>query len=131
MRTTMDLIAEAIRARERAYAPYSMFRVGAALLASDGRIYSGCNVESASLGLTVCAERVALLKAVSEGVRRVERMAIVADGPEPTAPCGACRQMIWEFADEQTEIIFANLTGQVQAVKIGQLLPRPFDSSVL
>ncbi len=92
------LIEAALQARENAHAPFSNFRVGAALEDEDGHIHTGCNVENATYGLTVCAERVAIFKAISEGVRRFRGMAIVADTERLTPPCGACRQIIWEFA---------------------------------
>jgi cytidine deaminase len=126
-----ELIEEAKKARDRAYAPYSRLKVGAALLASDGRTYSGCNIENASYSLTVCAERVALLKAASEGVRKITRVAVVSDTGELTPPCGCCRQMIHEFGDDETEVILANLDGKTEVFRIRDLLPRPFDSSHL
>jgi cytidine deaminase len=124
------LIAAATKAREAAYAPYSNFRVGAALRAKSGRIYSGCNVENATYGLTVCAERVALLKAISEGERGFEAIAIVTDSDILTPPCGACRQLTWEFCGD-IPVILANLKGKVEHESTGKLLPRPFDSSFL
>jgi cytidine deaminase len=114
-----------------AHAPYSKFKVGAALLAADGQLYTGCNVESASYSLTVCAERVALLKAASSGVRKIKSIAVVADTEEPVPPCGACRQMISEFGEEGTEVISANLQGKAQVFTIKELLPTPFDPSFL
>lgn len=122
------LIAAAKQARENAHAPYSNFRVGAALLAKSGRIYTGCNVESASYGLTCCAERVAILKAVSEGERGFEAIAVVTGADTPATPCGACRQVIWEFCGD-VPVILANLQGRVDRERAGKLLPRPFDSS--
>jgi cytidine deaminase len=122
------LIAAAKQARENAHAPYSNFRVGAALRAKSGRIYSGCNVESASYGLTCCAERVAILKAVSEGDRGFDAIAVVTDADAPAAPCGACRQLIWEFCGD-VPVILANLQGRVEHERAGKLLPRPFGSS--
>jgi cytidine deaminase len=124
------LIAAATQAREAAYAPYSNFRVGAALRAKSGRIYSGCNVENATYGLTVCAERVALLKAISEGERGFEAIAVVTDSDILTPPCGACRQLTWEFCGD-IPVILANLKGKVEQETTGKLLPRPFDSSFL
>ena len=124
------LIAAATQAREAAYAPYSNFRVGAALRAKSGRIYSGCNVENATYGLTVCAERVALLKAISEGERGFEAIAVVTDSDIITPPCGACRQLTWEFCGD-IPVILANLKGKVEHETTGKLLPRPFDSSFL
>jgi cytidine deaminase len=123
-----SLIAAAKQARENAHAPYSNFRVGAALRAKSGRLYSGCNVESASYGLTCCAERVAILKAVSEGERGFEAMAVVTDAATPASPCGACRQLIWEFCGD-IPVLLANLSGQVDHERAGRLLPRPFDLS--
>jgi len=126
------LIAAAKEARERAHAPYSEFRVGAALQTKVGRVFTGCNVENATYGLTVCAERVAIFKAISEGarVREFEAIAVVADTDELTPPCGACRQIIWEFCGD-IEIILANLKGKVEVVRTPALLPRPFDDSFL
>jgi len=124
------LIAAATQARENAHAPYSNFRVGAALRAKSGQIYTGCNVENATYGLTVCAERVAVFKAVSEGERGFEAIAIVTHTDEPTPPCGACRQILWELCGD-IEIILANLKGNVEVTRVAALLPRPFDSSFL
>ena len=123
-----NLIKLATEARENAYAPYSRFKVGAALLASDGRVFTGCNVENATYGLTVCAERVALWKAVSEGEREFVAVAVVADGERPPSPCGACRQLLWEFCDD-IEVITANLRGGRQSYHLSELLPYPFDRS--
>ena len=125
---TENLIKLATEARENAYAPYSNFKVGAALLASDGRVFTGCNVENATYGLTVCAERVALWKAVSEGEREFVAVAVVADGERPPSPCGACRQLLWEFCDD-IEVITANLRGGRQSYHLSELLPHPFDRS--
>jgi len=125
-----ELIEAARLAREHAHAPYSKFRVGAAVCASSGRVYTGCNIENASYGLTLCAERVAIFKAVSEGERRFEAIAVVADTVSLTPPCGACRQIIWEFGGD-AEIILANLEGKVEIHRASALLPRPFDSSFL
>lgn len=117
------LVAEARRARERAYAPYSRFRVGAAIRASSGKVYRGCNVESASFGLTVCAERVALQTAVAEGERSFEAVAIDAGTPAPTPPCGACRQVLAEFGVEW-RVILAGEPPEVMT--LADLLPRSF-----
>ena len=125
-----NLIRLATEARENAYAPYSRFKVGAALLASDGRVFTGCNVENATYGLTVCAERVALWKAVSEGEREFVAVAVVADGERPPSPCGACRQLLWEFCDD-IEVITANLRGGRQSYHLSELLPYPFDRTSL
>jgi len=122
------LIAAAKQARENAHAPFSNFRVGAALRAKSGRIYTGSNIESASYGLTCCAERVAIFKAVSEGERGFEAMAVVADTEKVTPPCGACRQILWELCGD-LPVVLANLAGKEERESAGSLLPRPFDSS--
>jgi cytidine deaminase len=124
------LIAAARQVRENAHAPYSNFRVGAALRAQSGCIYTGCNVENASYGLTCCAERVAIFKAISEGERGFDAIAVVTDTDKLTPPCGACRQLIWEFCGD-VPVILANLKGKVEEERSGKLLPRPFDSSHL
>ena len=126
----LELLESAKRARERAFAPYSNFKVGAAARAKSGRIFTGCNVESASYGLTVCAERVAIWKAVSEGETEFERIAVVADTEELTPPCGACRQIIWEFCGD-VPVTFANLKDKVETVQMKELLPRAFDTKFL
>lgn len=131
MKNTKDeLVKAATEVRERAYAPYSNFKVGAAVRTKDGKIYTGCNVESASYGLTVCAERVAIWKAVSEGEKEFEQVAVVADTEELTPPCGVCRQIIWEFGGD-IPITFANLKGDTETVKMSELLPRAFDTKFL
>lgn len=124
------LIQEARRARTRAFAPFSKFKVGAALETRSGRIYTGCNIENASYGLTVCAERVAIFTAVAAGERRFQRLAVVAATPRLTPPCGACRQIIWEFCGD-IEIVLANLKGKTGVTRMRTLLPRPFDASLL
>jgi len=124
------LIAAATQARENAHAPYSNFRVGAALRAKSGQVYTGCNVENATYGLTLCAERVAVFKAISEGDRGFEAIAIVAASDRLTPPCGACRQVLWEFCGD-IEVILANLKGEVEVTRVTSLLPQPFDSSFL
>ena len=124
------LVAAARAAREHAVAPYSHFKVGAALLTSDGRVYGGCNVENASYGLTVCAERVALLKALSEGVRDFVAIAVVADTESPTPPCGPCRQLLWEYCGD-IPVVLANLASIKAEHKVGALLPHPFDGRLL
>lgn len=126
----LELIESAKQARERAYAPFSNFRVGAAVRTKGGKIYTGCNVESASYGLTVCAERVAIWKAVSEGEKEFERIAVVADTEELTPPCGVCRQILWEFCGD-VPVTFANLKGDVETVQMKDLLPRAFDTKFL
>jgi cytidine deaminase len=125
-----ELVREATAARENAFAPYSRFRVGAAVLGESGRIYRGCNVENASYGLTVCAERVAVWKGVSEGERRFRAVCVVADTAELTPPCGACRQILWEFCGD-VPVILANLQGDRRQFTMGELLPRPFDGGFL
>ena len=125
-----NLVQRATEARENAYAPYSNFKVGAALLASSGGVFTGCNVENATYGLTVCAERVALWKAVSEGERKFVAIAVVADGERPPSPCGACRQLLWEFSGD-IEVITANLRGARQSYHLSELFPHPFDRSFL
>jgi cytidine deaminase len=124
------LISAARQARENAHAPFSNFRVGAALRAKSGRIYTGCNVENASYGLTMCAERVAIFKAVSEGDSGFEAIAVVTDTEALTPPCGACRQIIWEFCGD-VDVVLANLGGKVEVERAGKLLPRAFDASFL
>ena len=125
-----DLIAAARAAREHARADYSHFSVGAALETADGTIVTGCNIENATYGLTVCAERVAIFKALSEGHREFRRMVVVAPPDAPTPPCGACRQVLWEFAGD-LEIILANLNGETGRLRLGSLLPQPFDRRLL
>lgn len=125
-----DLVAAATRAREHASAPYSGFRIGAAVRARDGRLFTGCNVENASFGLTVCAERVALLKALSEGARGFDTIVVVADTVSPTPPCGACRQLLWEYCGDAT-LVLANLSGVTGEYHLGDLLPLPFDARLV
>jgi cytidine deaminase len=122
------LVVAAKLARENAHAPYSDFRVGAAVRANSGRIFGGCNIENASYGLTVCAERVALFKALSEGERDFSAVAVVTDAERLTPPCGACRQLIWEFCGD-VPVVLANLQGKMKTFHMGALLPEPFDSS--
>jgi cytidine deaminase len=124
------VIAAARAGREHAVAPFSHFHVGAAVRAKSGKIYSGCNVENASYGLTLCAERVAIFKALSEGERGLEAVAVVTDTDTLTPPCGACRQIIWEFCGD-AEVILANLAGRVEVHRMSALLPKPFDASNL
>ena len=125
-----DLIAAARRARGFAHADYSQFKVGAALEAADGTVITGCNIENATYGLTICAERVAMFKALSEGHRQFRRVAIVADTESPAPPCGACRQILWEFAGD-LEVILANLTHESGRHHLRDLLPLPFDDRLL
>ena len=124
------LVTAARAARDRAIAPYSGFKVGAALRTRAGRVFSGCNVENASYGLTVCAERVAIFKALSDGHRDFRRIAIVADTASPTPPCGACRQILWEFAGD-LDVILANLETIAATHQMRDLLPHPFDRRLL
>ncbi len=124
------LVAAARSARAFALAPYSQFKVGAALLSTTGDIFTGCNVENASYGLTVCAERVALLKALSEGERRFVMIAVVAEPDAPTPPCGSCRQLLWEYCGD-LPIVLANLTDVTGRYQIKTLLPQPFDARLL
>ena len=124
------LIAAALAARENAFAPYSKFRVGAAIEDADGRIHTGCNVENSTYGLTVCAERVAVFKAISEGVRKFRRVAVAADTDRLTPPCGACRQILWEFCGD-IEIVLVNLRGKTETHRLKDLFPKPFDVSYL
>jgi cytidine deaminase len=124
------LVEAAKAARENAHAPYSNFRVGAALRAKSGRIYTGCNVENATYGLTVCAERVAIFKAISEGERGFDAVAVVTDTEGLTPPCGACRQLLWEFCGD-AEVVLANLKGKTETTRMSALFPRPFDKSFL
>jgi cytidine deaminase len=125
-----DLIAAARRARRNAQAAYSHFKVGAALETSDGTIVTGCNIENATYGLTVCAERVAMFKALSDGHRRFRRIAVVADTEAPTPPCGACRQILWEFGGD-LEVLLANMRRQTGTYRLADLLPLPFDARLL
>jgi cytidine deaminase len=124
------LIQAARAARERAHAPFSCFQVGAAVQDENGRVFTGCNVENATYGLTICAERLAVFKAISEGAAKLNRIAIVADTDVLTPPCGACRQILWEFCPE-AELILANLSGQQETLSLGQIFPRAFDASFL
>jgi len=125
-----SLIEAAQNARLQAVAPFSGFPVGAAVRSESGKIYPGCNIESASYGLTVCAERVAIWKALSEGERHFTELAVVADTETLTPPCGTCRQIIWEFARGAT-IVFANLKGESERFQMAELLPRAFDARFL
>jgi cytidine deaminase len=124
------LIAAARGAREHAHAPYSNFRVGAAVRAKSGRVFTGCNVENATFGLTLCAERVAVFKAISEGERGFDAVAVVADTDSLTPPCGACRQILWEFCGD-AEVVLANLDGKIERHRMGALFPKPFDGTFL
>lgn len=132
MKTRIEELIEIARAaREQAYAPYSGFKVGAAVETADGKVYAGCNVENSSYGLTVCAERTALAKAVSEGERHFVRIAVIAETKIPVPPCGACRQVILELCGKDVEVVLANIDGQRVVTDISSLLPMPFDKSLL
>ena len=124
------LIEAASEARLQSVAPFSKFLVGAAVRTAAGKVYVGCNIESASYGLTVCAERVAIWKALSEGERDFTELAVVTDTETLTPPCGTCRQIIWEFCKHAT-IVLANLRGETEIVSIKELLPRAFDARFL
>ena len=125
-----EVIAAALAAREQSVAPFSNFLVGAAVRTDTGKIFTGCNIESASYGLTVCAERVAIWKALSEGERNFTNLAVAADTQTLTPPCGTCRQIIWEFA-KHADIVMVNLRGDREGVHIENLLPRAFDARFL
>jgi cytidine deaminase len=122
------LVEKAIEARSTAYVPYSKFQVGAAIITSNDQVYLGCNIENASYGLTNCAERTAIFKAVSEGETEIKAIAVVADTEGPVSPCGACRQVIAEFATDDTKIYLANLNGDVKETTISEILPGYFTS---
>ena len=125
-----ELVAAARAAREHAVADFSGFKVGAALETDAGEIFTGCNIENASYGLTICAERTAIFKAMSEGKRRFTRIVVVADTGDPTPPCGACRQIIWEFCGD-VEVTLANLQRVTRTLQMKDLLPLPFDKRLL
>ena len=123
-------ISTALAVRANAFAPFSHFQVGAAIEDIDGRIHTGCNVENATYGLTLCAERVAVFKAISEGVRKFRRVAVAADTDTLTPPCGACRQILWEFCGD-IEVILVNVQGRTETWRMKDLFPRAFDDSFL
>lgn len=123
-----DLVAHARAARENAHAPFSGFKVGAALRTEDGVLFGGCNVENATLGLTVCAERIALFKALSEGATKFTEVAVVTAAPQPTSPCGACRQLLWEFCGD-VPVHMVSLAGPRATDMMSTLFPRAFDKS--
>ena len=124
------LVAAAVDAREHARARFSNFKVGAALETSAGEVVTGCNIENATYGLTMCAERVALYKALSEGKNVFTRVAVVADTDDPTPPCGSCRQLLWEYCGD-IEVVLANLSAVKRRMRLSQLLPLPFDGRLL
>ncbi len=130
MKSEQEIIQVAAAARENAHTPFSHFKVGAALLTADDEIITGCNVENASYGLTMCAERVAIFKAISEGERKFVKICVVADTETLTPPCGACRQIIWEFCGD-VEVLMANLQGETATLQMSELLPKAFDASFL
>ena len=130
MASDKELIAAARQARRHAVATFSKFKVGAALETADGVIVTGCNVENATYGLTICAERVAMFKALAEGHRKFRRVAVVADTDAPTPPCGACRQILWEFGGD-LEVLLANLRRQHGRHQLADLLPLPFDARLI
>jgi cytidine deaminase len=121
-----ELISAAAQARENAYAPYSRFKVGAAVLAEDGRIFTGSNVENASYGATMCAERSAIFGAISAGARKIKALAVIADYPKPVPPCGMCRQVLAEFGSD-IDVVMANTAGQKRMENIATLLPLAFE----
>ena len=124
------LVEAALTARNNAHAPFSNFKVGAAVESDADEIFTGCNIENATYGLTVCAERVAIFKALSEGARNFVRVAVAADTDQLTPPCGACRQILWEFCGD-VEITLVNLHGKTETLRLKDLFPRPFDASYL
>jgi cytidine deaminase len=124
------LVEAALAVRANAFAPFSKFQVGAAVEDADGRIHTGCNVENATYGLTMCAERVAIFKAISEGVRAFRRVAVAADTDILTPPCGSCRQILWEFCGD-VELVLTNLHGKTETYQLKELFPKPFDVSFL
>ncbi len=124
------IVAVAKSARENAHAKFSNFKVGAGLLTASGKIYGGCNVENATYGLTVCAERVAIFKAISEGERKFDAIAVVTDTDKLTPPCGACRQIIWEFCGD-VPVVMSNLHGKREVLRMSELFPKPFDAGHL
>ena len=123
--SAINLIEEAVAARQNAVAPFSKFKVGAALVTTDGKVYRGCNVENCTYGLTVCAERVALLSALAAGERSFTAIAVVTQSAEPGTPCGPCRQLMWEYCGD-IDVTLANLTGQRIDYKLSTLFPHPF-----
>src|ERR1700735_4074333 len=127
---TDQLLAAALAVRANAFAPFSKFQVGAAVEDADGRIHTGCNIENATYGLTLCAERVAIFKAVPEGVRKFGRVPVAADTEVLTPPCGACRQILWEFCGD-VEIALVNPRGKIETYRLKDLFPKPFDASYL
>lgn len=128
--TEQEIIRAATEARNCALAPYSNFCVGVAVEDEEGNVFTGCNIESAAYELTMCAERVAIWKALSEGARKFRRVVVVADTERLTPPCGACRQLVWEFCGN-VPVVLANLRGDTEVLQMADLLPRPFDAQFL
>jgi len=126
---TKALIEQARVGRENASAPFSKYKVGAALLTADGKVYRGCNVENCTYALTVCAERVALLSAIAAGDRKFTAIAVVTQSEVPASPCGPCRQLLWEYCGD-IDVTIANLDGKSETMKLSELLPRPFSFSL-
>lgn len=126
----MKLIEAALKAREKAYAPFSNFKVGAAIEDASGHVHMGCNVENSTYGLSMCAERVAVFNAVSAGARQFVRVVVAADTEVLTPPCGACRQILWEFCGD-VDVVLTNLSGKRETFRLKDLFPRPFDASFL
>lgn len=129
--TERDLMELAVKAREKAYVPYSNFKVGAALLDAQGNVFLGCNIENAAYGPTNCAERTAIFKAISEGIKEFSALAVVADTEGPVTPCGVCRQVMAEFFDPQMPIYLGNLRGDLVKTSLAELLPASFTSKEL
>jgi cytidine deaminase len=119
------LLAEALRARDAAYAPYSHFKVGAAVRAASGKVYAGCNVENASYGLSICAERVAIFTAIAAGETEIAELALAAGAEPPARPCGACRQVLFEFGKD-ADVVMGNTTGTSEVLNLKELFPEPF-----
>ncbi|WP_140945936.1 cytidine deaminase [Candidatus Thermokryptus mobilis] len=129
--TNEELIKRAKEVQKKAHAPYSKFRVGSAILTDDGEVFTGCNIENSSYSLTICAERVAIFKAYSEGKRKFKKIAIVSDSKNFISPCGACRQVLMDLAGPELEVILTNSMNEMKVVKLSELLPLPFGSKNL
>ncbi|NLL49104.1 MAG: cytidine deaminase [Firmicutes bacterium] len=129
--TGKELMEIARKAREQAYVPYSNYKVGAALLTADGRVFTGCNIENAAYSPSNCAERTAIFKAISEGVKDFVGLAVIADSPLPVTPCGVCRQVMAEFFDPKTPVYLGNMAGNIVETTFGELLPGAFTSQAL
>ncbi|HKM42968.1 MAG TPA: cytidine deaminase [Limnochordia bacterium] len=129
--TGKELMDAALRAREQAYVPYSNYKVGAALLAADGKVFTGCNIENAAYSPSNCAERTAIFKAISEGATEFRALAVIADSADPVTPCGVCRQVMAEFFDPQTPVYLGNIKGDMVATTLSELLPGAFTSQAL